>query len=82
MDFSFRPLEGGYEIPMRVVGANIYYEWLIYILMWIPIGIFLYGVYKRVRIWMQARGEGDRKEPVGKRINSFPVSHPGADQGH
>lgn len=71
MDFSFRPLEGGYEIPMRVVGANIYYEWLIYILMWIPIGIFLYGVYKRVRIWMQARGEGDRKEPVGKRINSF-----------
>jgi membrane-associated protease RseP (regulator of RpoE activity) len=28
---------------MRVVGANIPYEWLIYILMLIPLGIFIYG---------------------------------------
>lgn len=69
--FSFHPLEGGYEIPMRVVGANIYYEWLIYILMWIPISIFLYGVYKRVRLWMQAQGETHRQEPIGQRIVSF-----------
>lgn len=71
VSFSFHPFEGGYEIPMRVVGANIHYEWLIYILMWIPIGIFLYGVYKRVRIWMQARGENERKEPIGPRSWSF-----------
>ena len=71
MSYSFHPFEGGYEIHMRVVGANIHYEWLIYILMWIPIGIFLYGVYKRVRIWMQARGENERKEPIGPRSWSF-----------
>ena len=37
---SFHPIQGGYDIPMRVVGANIPYEWLIYILMLIPLGIF------------------------------------------
>ena len=41
MIFGFEPLEGGYEVPMRVVGANIPYEWLIYIIMFIPIGISL-----------------------------------------
>lgn len=71
MSFSFHPFEGGYEIPMRVVGANIHYEWLIYLIMWIPVSIFLYGVYKRVRIWLQARGEVHRKEPVGARTGSF-----------
>ncbi len=60
--------QGGYEIPMRVVGANIPYDWLIYIIMFIPIGIFLYGFYKRVQIWMLAKGEIHRNDRVGKRI--------------
>ena len=39
MIFGFEPLEGGYDIPMRVVGANVPYEWLIYFIMLIPVGI-------------------------------------------
>jgi hypothetical protein len=39
MIFGFHPIEGGYDVPMRMVGANIPYEWLIYIFMFIPIGI-------------------------------------------
>ncbi|MGR6835464.1 (Fe-S)-binding protein [Syntrophomonas erecta] len=70
MIFAFRPLEGGYPIPMRVVGANIPYEWIIYILMLIPIGFFIYGFWLRSRIWSQAQGELHRNDQVGRRILS------------
>ncbi len=69
--FDFRPLSGGFEIPMRVVGANIYYEWLIYILMLIPIGFFIYGVFKRIKVWQLAKGDALRNQQVGKRILNF-----------
>ncbi len=71
MIFGFHPLEGGYEVPMRVVGANIPYEWLIYIFMFIPIGIFLFGFWKKIEVWMLAKGELHRNDKVGERIVSF-----------
>ena len=55
MMFGFTPLQGGYDVPMRIVGANIPYEWLIYLIMWIPIGILLYGIYKRYQVWTLAK---------------------------
>ena len=73
MIFGFEELQGGYDVPMRVVGANIPYEWLIYILMFIPIGIFLYGFYKRARVWYLAKGELHRNDKVGSRIVSWLV---------
>ncbi|HZK86888.1 MAG TPA: respiratory nitrate reductase subunit gamma, partial [Syntrophomonas sp.] len=71
MIFGFEPLEGGYSIPMRVVGANIPYEWLIYILMFIPLGFFFYGFYQRVKVWKLAQGEEHRDDQVGRRILSW-----------
>lgn len=71
MIFGFHPLEGGYDVPMRVVGANIPYEWLIYVIMFIPIGIFLYGFIKRVQVWMLAKGEIHRNDRVWQRIGSL-----------
>ena len=71
MIFGYTPLQGGYDVPMRVVGANIPYEWLIYIFMFIPIGILLYGIYKRYQVWTLAKGEIHRNDQVGKRILSW-----------
>lgn len=71
MIYAFRPLEGGYEVPMRVVGANIYYEWLIYIIMLIPIGFFIYGALKRIRVWLLAQGDVSRRDKTGKRFSDF-----------
>ncbi len=71
MVFAFRELQGGYDIPMRVIGANIPYEWLIYIIMLLPIGFFLYGAYQRIKIWQLAKGEVHRSDHLGKRFISF-----------
>ena len=71
MIYGFTQLEGGYDIPMRVVGANVPYEWLIYLIMFIPIGIFLYGFYERARVWYLAKGELHRNDKVGARIWSW-----------
>ncbi len=56
---------------MRVVGANVPYEWLIYLLMFIPIGIFIYGFYEKARVWYLAKGELHRNDKVGARIWSW-----------
>lgn len=69
--FGFVPLEGGYEVPMRLVGANIPYEWLIYVIMLIPISIFLYGFYTRIEIWMLAKGEAKRFDRIPERLFSW-----------
>ncbi len=71
MIFGFEPLEGGYHVPMRVVGANIPYEWLIYIIMLVPISIFLFGFFKKIQVWMLAKGEIHRNDKIGERIVSF-----------
>lgn len=71
MIFGFEPLEGGYELPMRVVGANVPYEWLIYIFMFIPIGIFLFGFWKKAEVWLLAKGELHRNDQVGARLWSW-----------
>ncbi len=71
MIFGFHPIEGGYNVPMRMVGANVPYEWLIYIFMFIPIGIFLYGFYKRFQVWTLAKGELHRNDRIGERIVSL-----------
>jgi nitrate reductase gamma subunit len=71
LESSFHPIQGGYDIPMRVVGANIPYEWLIYILMLIPLGIFIYGAYRRIRIWRLGQGEQHRRDRPGTRIWSL-----------
>ncbi|MGI6453455.1 MAG: heterodisulfide reductase-related iron-sulfur binding cluster [Syntrophomonadaceae bacterium] len=74
MIFGFHPLEGGYDVPMRVVGANIPYEWLIYIIMFIPVGVFLFGLYKRISVWMLAKGEIHRNDKVSERVKSFLIN--------
>lgn len=74
MIFAFEPFQGGYPIPMRVVGANIPYEWLIYILMLIPLGFFFYGFYQRVRVWKLARGEEHRNDQPVNRLWSWLVN--------
>lgn len=71
MSFGFHPIEGGYEIPKRIVGANIPYEWLIYLIMFIPIAFFFYGFYQRVQVWRLGKGEQHRVDQLGKRIWSF-----------
>ncbi len=71
MIFAFEPLEGGYSVPMRIVGANIPYEWLIYIMMFIPLGFFIYGCYQRVKVWKLAQGEIHRNDQIGKRVLSW-----------
>ncbi len=71
MIFGFHPIEGGYDVPMRMVGANVPYEWLIYLFMFIPIGIFLYGFYKRFQVWTLAKGELHRNDRIGERIVSL-----------
>jgi len=70
MIFGFEPLEV-YDVPMRVVGANVPYEWLIYIFMFIPIAIFAYGLYKRIRVWLLANGRINRADNLWKRIGSL-----------
>jgi Fe-S oxidoreductase/nitrate reductase gamma subunit len=71
MIYGFTPLEGGYDVPMRVVGANVPYEWLIYVIMLIPVGIFLYGFIEKVKVWLLAKGELHRNDKVGARIGSW-----------
>jgi Fe-S oxidoreductase/nitrate reductase gamma subunit len=71
MIFGLHPIAGGYAVPMRMVGANIPYEWLIYIFMFIPIGIFLFGFYKRFQVWTLAKGELHRNDRVGERLISL-----------
>lgn len=71
MIFGFEPLEGGYEVPMRVVGANVPYEWLIYIFMFIPIGIFCFGFYEKAKVWWLAKGEIHRVDNGWQRLLSW-----------
>ncbi|MDH7498485.1 MAG: 4Fe-4S dicluster domain-containing protein, partial [Syntrophomonadaceae bacterium] len=70
MIFGYEPFEVP-EIPMRVVGANVPYEWLIYLIMWIPIGIFTYGAYKRLLVWLVAKGKLNRGDKLWARIWSL-----------
>ena len=77
MIFAYEPLEGGYSIPMRVVGANIPYEWLIYIFMFIPIGFFVYGFYQRIKVWRLAQGEEHRDDQLARRFYSWLVNSMG-----
>ncbi|MGE5403627.1 MAG: FeS-binding protein, partial [Candidatus Saccharibacteria bacterium] len=70
MFFGFEPFEVP-EVPMRVVGANIPYEWLIYVLMFVPLVIFAHGCYLRIRPWFLAKGKLNRADHIGARILSF-----------
>ncbi len=71
MYFGFIRFDVWSDPPMRVVGANIPYEWLIYIFMFIPILIFLYGAFQRVRVYLLAKGELNRTDNIGTRILSW-----------
>ncbi len=70
MFFGFHPLEV-YDVPMRVVGANVPYEWLIYLIMFIPLGIFAVGAYQRISVYFLANGKMNRTDNLGVRILSF-----------
>lgn len=74
MIFGSEPLRGFYEVPMREVGANIPYEWLIYIIMLIPVGVFLFGLWKKIEVWLLAKGEIHRNDRIWDRIVSFLVN--------
>ena len=71
--FGFHAFEGGhgFEEAGRLVGANVPGEMLIYLFMWIPIIIFLYGFYRKVIRWRLAKGEIHRRDKIGKRLGSF-----------
>lgn len=71
MIFGYHALDGAYETPMRVVGANIYFEWLLYPLALIPVGIFLYGLYQHVRSWLVAKGSVNRTDYMVRRVWRF-----------
>ncbi|PKM76800.1 MAG: FeS-binding protein [Firmicutes bacterium HGW-Firmicutes-15] len=74
MIFGSEPIRGLFEVPMREVGANIPYEWLIYIFMFIPITIFLFGMWKKIEVWMLAKGEIHRNDKIYERVVSFVVN--------
>lgn len=61
MVFGFHELGGALEVPGRVVGANIYYEWLIYIFMAIPIGFLLYGIIKHLKVAGLGKGKVNKR---------------------
>jgi Fe-S oxidoreductase/nitrate reductase gamma subunit len=71
MVFAFESLKGGYDVPMRVVGANIPYEWVIYIFMLIPLGFFFYGFQKRMKVWKLAQGDVHRNNQERRRFLSW-----------
>ncbi|MGI6513323.1 MAG: heterodisulfide reductase-related iron-sulfur binding cluster [Syntrophomonadales bacterium] len=71
MLFGFIPIDVWSEPPMREVGANIPYEWLIYVIAVIPVAVLLYGLYQKVRVYMAARGKVNRLDNLGARILSW-----------
>lgn len=74
MMFGFEPLKGFFDIPMREVGANIPYDWLIYLIMLIPATIIVYGMGKRIQVWTLAKGGLHRDDRLWDRIVSFLVN--------
>jgi Fe-S oxidoreductase/nitrate reductase gamma subunit len=71
MIFAYKPFTGGHDVPMRVVGANIPYEWLVYVFMFIPLGFLFYGAYRRFRVWRLAQSGLHRNDQVGRRVASW-----------
>lgn len=71
MLFGFIPIDVWSEPPMREVGANIPYEWLIYLIAVIPVAVLLYGLYQKVRVYMAANGKVNRLDNIGTRILSW-----------
>ncbi len=71
MVFAYKPFTGGHDIPMREVGANIPYEWLVYVFMFIPLGFFFYGAYKRYKVWRLAQSELHRRDQAWRRMFSW-----------
>ncbi|MGE5397794.1 MAG: heterodisulfide reductase-related iron-sulfur binding cluster [Chitinophagales bacterium] len=69
MFFGFERFEV-FEAPMRKVGANVPFEWLIYIFMLIPIAIFLFGAYLKIRVWVIGKGI-NRVDQIGARVWSW-----------
>lgn len=65
---------------MRVVGANIPYEWFIYLLMLIPLSFFFYGCCHRIKVWTRGRGDINRRDFTWKRILSLLVNALGQRQ--
>ncbi|QGT99062.1 Fe-S oxidoreductase [Candidatus Syntrophocurvum alkaliphilum] len=60
-----------YDIPQRVVGANIPFEKLIYVIMLIPLAVLAFGIYRWVSVWMIAKGEINRFDNIGQRVVSL-----------
>ena len=56
----------------RKVFWNISYHWLIYPLLILALGIFIYGFYRRIRYWKLGQPE-DRSNHIGQRIKSVIV---------
>ena len=68
MIFGYHEIGGFFDIPMRQVGANVPYEWLIYIIMLIPIALVVYGMGKKIQVWTLAQGDLHRDKNILKRI--------------
>ena len=74
MIFGSESIRGFYEVPMREVGANIPYEWLIYLIMLIPVTVFLFGMWKKIEVWLLAKGEIHRNDRIYDRVISFMIN--------
>jgi Fe-S oxidoreductase/nitrate reductase gamma subunit len=74
MIFGYHEFEGAFDIPMRIVGANIYYEWAIYLLLPLVFGTFFYGIYRRIRVYMLGQ-KINRFDHLLRRLGSFLVNY-------
>lgn len=57
MLFGFHELHGALDKPGRVLGANIYFEWVLYVIMLLSIGILTYGIVKHMKQVGLAKGK-------------------------
>ena len=69
MIFGFHDLGGAQPVPTRIIGGNIYYEWLIYIVLVTALIIFVYGLIRHIKVATLAKGRaGKRYDHLWTRI--------------
>ncbi len=69
MIFGFHDLGGAQPVPTRIIGGNIYYEWLIYVVLVTALIIFAYGLIKHIKVATLAKGKaGKRYDHLWTRI--------------
>ncbi len=60
-------------VPTREIFWNIEFAEILYVLAVIVIGVFIYAIYRRYKLW-RLGGPDNRLEHLGKRIWAFIVT--------